>query len=73
MFNHVVTFWPHTVPDDELKTCQNLLRSENHFKEHHYRTLEHEHENVRANEPREENAREKVSGATHTPLLLGHV
>ena len=24
-FNYIVTFQPHTVPDDELKTCKNLL------------------------------------------------
>ena len=50
-----------------------MLRSENHFKEHRYRTLEHEHENVRANEPREENSREKVYGVRCTLPLLGHV
>ena len=50
-----------------------MLWSENHFKEHRYRTLEHEYENARANELREENAWEKVSGVTYTPLLLGHI
>ena len=72
MLDHAVTYYEKNMDQEEIDCCKNVTNKDEHYRNQRLDRLE-EAFDIAQNNPREENARQRMSGATCAPLLIGCV